>query len=51
VAASQHNSQISTFWPNLEQMAAALHVQAGRTGGERFWVRLTEVEGTRQGPA
>jgi LmbE family N-acetylglucosaminyl deacetylase len=51
VAAAQHNSQISTFWPNLEQMAAALHVQAGRTGGERFWVRLTEVEGTRQGPA
>ncbi len=36
-AVACYDSQISTFWPGVEAMGAALRQEAARLGGERLW--------------
>jgi LmbE family N-acetylglucosaminyl deacetylase len=48
-AVAAHRSQISTFWPNLETMRAALRAYVLHTGGElgmRLW-RSGEIRATK----
>jgi LmbE family N-acetylglucosaminyl deacetylase len=40
-AVSAYNSQISTFWPNLESMQTALLEYSQQEGGVRLWARYT----------
>jgi LmbE family N-acetylglucosaminyl deacetylase len=37
---AEYHSQISTFWPDLDAMAAAIRAYTHTVGGERFWRRL-----------
>jgi LmbE family N-acetylglucosaminyl deacetylase len=38
-AVAQYESQISTFWQSIAEMAEALRGHAAQAGGERFWMR------------
>jgi LmbE family N-acetylglucosaminyl deacetylase len=35
---AEYHSQISTFWPDLDAMSAAIRAHARAVGGERFWL-------------
>jgi LmbE family N-acetylglucosaminyl deacetylase len=35
---AEYHSQISTFWPDLDAMAAAIRAYTRAVGGERFWL-------------
>lgn len=41
-AVAQHASQISTFWQDVERMAAAIDAYHIRTGGETLWCRVND---------
>jgi len=42
-AVAAHASQISTFWPDLEAMRAALQAYCGRSGGIPLWQPMPET--------
>jgi LmbE family N-acetylglucosaminyl deacetylase len=35
---AEYHSQISTFWPDLDAMSAAIRAYSRTVGGERFWL-------------
>ena len=50
-AVAAHRSQISTFWPDLDAMRAALHAYAGQTIGGmavRLWSAKNSVPGLKK---
>jgi LmbE family N-acetylglucosaminyl deacetylase len=42
-AIAEYRSQISTFWPDRDAMAAAIRAHARAVGGERFWLRRSDA--------